>query len=68
METSVPAAEFGRGGGTINVLYKSGGRDFHGDLFEFLRNSKLDAKNYFDPAGRIAPFHLNQYGATLGGQ
>ena len=67
VETSVPAAEFGRGGGTINVLYKSGGRDFHGDLFEFLRNSKLDAKNYFDPAGPIAPFHLNQYGATLGG-
>jgi hypothetical protein len=67
VETSVPAAEFGRGGGTINVVYKSGGQQFHGDLFEFFRNSQLDAKNYFDPAGPIAPFHLNQYGATIGG-
>jgi hypothetical protein len=46
IQTSVPSAEFGRGGGTINVLYKSGGRDFHGDVFEFLRNSAFDAMNY----------------------
>jgi hypothetical protein len=68
VETSVPSAEFGRGGGTINVAYKSGGRDFHGDVFEFLRNSALDAKNFFDrPNVPIAPFHMNQFGGTLGG-
>jgi hypothetical protein len=68
VQTSVPSAEFGRGGGTINVAYKSGGRDFHGDLFEFLRNSAVDAKNFFDrPNVPIAPFHMNQFGGTLGG-
>ncbi len=68
VQTSVTNAEFGRGGGgTINVSYKSGGRDFHGNAFEFLRNSALDAKNFFDPPGKIAPFRMNQFGATLGG-
>jgi Carboxypeptidase regulatory-like domain len=68
LQTSVPSAEFGRGGGTINVAYKSGSREFHGSLFEFLRNSALDAKNFFDrPTVPIAPFHMNQFGATLGG-
>jgi hypothetical protein len=68
VQTSVPSAEFGRGGGTINVAYKSGGRDFRGDVFEFLRNSALDAKNFFDrPNVPIAPFHMNQFGGTLGG-
>lgn len=68
LQTSVPSAEFGRGGGTVNVAYKSGGRDFRGNLFEFLRNSALDAKNFFDrPTVPIAPFHMNQFGATLGG-
>jgi len=66
-QTSVPNAEFGRGGATINVGYKSGTRRFHGDLFEFVRNSYFDARNYFDPAGPITPFRLNQFGATLGG-
>jgi hypothetical protein len=68
LQTSVPSAEFGRGGGTVNVAYKSGGREFHGNLFEFLRNSALDAKNFFDrPTVPIAPFHMNQFGATIGG-
>lgn len=67
MDTSVPTAEFGRGGATMNVSYKSGTRDFHGDLFEFFRNSDLDARNFFDPTGPVKPFHMNQYGATLGG-
>ncbi|MBI4893275.1 MAG: TonB-dependent receptor [Acidobacteria bacterium] len=68
LQTSVPSAEFGRGGGTVNVAYKSGGRDFHGSLFEFLRNSALDAKNFFDRATvPIAAFHMNQFGATIGG-
>ncbi len=68
LETSVPSAEFGRGGATVNVVYKSGGKDFHGDLFEFLRNAALDAKNFFNaPGAPIAPFHMNEFGATLGG-
>lgn len=68
LETSVPSAEFGRAGGTINVAYKSGGRDLHGGLFEFLRNSALDSKNFFDRATvPIAPFHMNQFGGTVGG-
>ena len=68
LQTSVPSAEFGRSGATINVVYKSGGRDLHGDLFEYLRNADLDAKNFFNaPSVPIAPFHMNEFGATLGG-
>lgn len=66
--SSVPNAEFGYMGSTINIVYKSGTRQFHGDVYEFFRNAKyLDAKNYFDPAGPIKPFHFNDYGVTLGG-
>ena len=46
---------------------RSGTNEFHGALFEFLRNSDLDAKNFFDPAGPIAPFKRNQFGGTVGG-
>ena len=49
VQTSVSDAEFGRAaGGIVNLRMKSGGRQVHGDLFEFLRNSALDAKNFFD--------------------
>lgn len=66
--SSVPNAEFGYMGSTINVVYKSGTQQFHGDVYEFLRNAKyLDAKNYLDPKGPIKPFHFNDYGVTLGG-
>jgi Carboxypeptidase regulatory-like domain len=66
--SSVPDAEFGYLGATLNILYKSGTQALHGDVFEFLRNAKyLDAKNYFDPTGPIKPFHYNNYGATVGG-
>jgi hypothetical protein len=69
VESSVANAQYGHGGGgTINLTYKSGSKDFHGDLFEFLRNSSLDAKNFFDsPAAPIPPFKQNQFGGTLGG-
>ena len=46
VQTGVYPAEFGRNATQINVLTKSGGNDYHGTLFEFLRNDKLDAKNY----------------------
>ena len=52
-------------GGMINVVTKSGSNSFHGNAFEFLRNTDLDARNYFD-ATRGA-FRQNQFGGTLGG-
>jgi hypothetical protein len=59
-------AEYGEfSGGQINVITKSGGNSFHGDLFEFLRNTDLDARNYFSPSR--GTFIQNQFGATLGG-
>ena len=66
-ETSVPDARFGRGGGgTVNLVFKSGTSQFHGELFEYLRNSDLDARNFFDKS-TIAPFKNNQFGGTFGG-
>src|SRR5262245_9241408 len=69
VEASVSDAQFGRGGGgTVNLVYKSGSKDFHGNLYEFFRNARLDAKNYFDRASDpIPPFKQNQFGGTLGG-
>ena len=64
------AAEFGRSnGGIVNVVYKSGTNDFHGSLFEFLRNSKLDANNFFSNRAGIplGSFKRNQFGAMANG-
>src|SRR5580698_6392610 len=59
-------AEYGSfTGGIINVVTKSGTNAFHGNLFEFFRNTDLDARNYFSP--ERAAFHQNQYGGNLGG-
>ncbi len=62
-------AEFGTGtGGQISVVTKSGSNAFHGSLFEYFRNSSLDASNFFDNiVGRKAPLRLNQFGGSLGG-
>jgi len=66
-ETTDADARYGRGnGGTINLVYKSGTDHFHGEAFEFLRNSALDARNYFDTAGK-PPLRLNEFGGTFGG-
>jgi hypothetical protein len=62
-------AEYGKfAGGVINVLTKSGTNAFHGSLFEFLRNTDLNA-NVFAPGGTLtkAPLHRNQFGGTVGG-
>jgi hypothetical protein len=67
VETGTYGAEYGRGLSQVNITTKSGTNEYHGALFEFLRNSQLDAKNYFDPAGPIAPFKRNQFGGTVGG-
>jgi Carboxypeptidase regulatory-like domain/TonB dependent receptor len=59
-------AEYGEfSGGQITVITKSGGNAFHGDLFEFLRNTDLDARNYFSPTR--GTFIQNQFGGTFGG-
>ncbi len=68
--TNSLAAEYGRtGGGTINVSTRGGGNQFHGSGYEFLRNSKLDANNFFSNRNRIAlgAFQRNQFGGTIGG-
>src|SRR5438445_13484674 len=55
-------------GGVMNVVTNSGTNAIHGSGFEFLRNSALDAKNYFDPANRPIPaFKRNQFGGVVGG-
>jgi hypothetical protein len=67
VQTNSYSAEFGRGNGAIlNAVIKSGTNGFHGDLYEFIRNDKLDARNAFDEFGR-QPYQQNQFGATLGG-
>jgi len=62
-------AEYGTGtGGQINVLTKSGGKDFHGSVFEYFRNDKLDAANFFDNIiGQKSKLRLNQFGGSIGG-
>jgi hypothetical protein len=70
VQTSVASAEFGRGtGGEVDVVTKSGSNEFHGTLFEYLRNSDLDAADFFTnlTGAPKTPLHRNQYGATLGG-
>jgi hypothetical protein len=67
--TNSYSAEFGRSaGGVINAVTRTGTNQYHGSLFEFLRNSALDAKNFFDPATQpIPPFKRNQFGGVFGG-
>src|SRR6266851_6067173 len=59
-------AEYGRtSGGVINAVTRSGTNAFHGDVYEFFRNSALDARNFFD--GKIPPFKRDQFGGSAGG-
>ena len=59
-------AEYGEfSGGQISVVTKSGSNEFHGNAFEFLRNTDLDARNYFSPTR--GAFRQNQFGGTIGG-
>jgi hypothetical protein len=69
VQNSTYSAEYGRSaGGMINVTTKSGTNDLHGNLFEFVRNSMFDAKNFFDsPTQKIPPLRRNNFGGTLGG-
>ena len=70
VQSNGSSAEYGRfGGGVLNVSTKSGTNQIHGTLFEFLRNSKLDANEFFNNrAGRPIPaFRMNQFGVAMGG-
>ncbi len=67
VQTNTYSAELGRANGAVvNATLKSGTNAFHGVLYEFLRNDKLDARNFFDPSR--PPYKQNQFGATLGGR
>ncbi|HXA08164.1 MAG TPA: carboxypeptidase-like regulatory domain-containing protein [Bryobacteraceae bacterium] len=68
VQTNSMSAEFGRSGGAVlNVTIKSGTNALHGTAYEFLRNSTLDAKNFFDsPTNPIPPFKQNQFGFSVG--
>jgi hypothetical protein len=59
------SAEYGGAGALVQLSTRSGTDQIHGDAFEFLRNTDLDAKNYFQT--KIPPFKLNQFGGTVGG-
>jgi len=69
VQTNSYSAEFGRSGGAvINAVIKSGSNQLHGSVFEFLRNSAMDARDYFeDPTQKKASFKQNQFGGTIGG-
>src|SRR5262245_53342586 len=67
VESNSYPAEFGTGsGGQISVITKSGSNDFHGSVFEYLRNDALDARNFFDKVGK-SPLRLNNFGGSVGG-
>ncbi len=69
IQTNMYSADVGRNSGAVvDVVTKSGTNDFHGSAFEFLRNSAMDARNFFSPKGTAFPsFRLNQYGFSFGG-
>ena len=61
-------AEYGkRPGGQVSLVTMSGTNGFHGTLFEFVRNSAFDARNFFDHTTSPAPFKRNQFGGSAGG-
>ncbi len=66
VQTNMTSGQYGRAAGAnINIVTQSGGNQFHGAAWEFLRNTDLDARNFFNPA--VSIFHQNQFGGTLGG-
>jgi hypothetical protein len=63
------SAEFGNSmGAVVNLITKSGSNGWHGSLFEYLRNEKLDTRSYFNaPPAKKPPYRLNQFGGSFGG-
>ena len=65
--TGIPSADYGKtSAGVINAVTRAGSNRLHGSAYEFLRNSAMDARNFFD-ASQVPPFRRNQFGATLSG-
>ena len=69
LDNSTPSAEYGQNSGAVvNIATRSGTNEFHGELFEFLRNDAFDARNYFDLTSNGPPsFKRNLFGGDLGG-
>lgn len=68
IQTSNYSAELAsKGGVVINLAIRSGTNRFHGGVYHFLRNDKLDAKNFFDITENTPPYKQNQFGGTIGG-
>jgi hypothetical protein len=71
VQTGIYSAEFGRAASQVNVVTKSGTNQFHGTVFEFLRNDAMDSRPYSFTSAQAAlpkpPFNWNQYGYTVGG-
>ena len=68
VQTSNYNAEFGQSAGAVvNIVTRSGGEQFHGDLFEYLRNGFFNAENHFSPPGTQDTLHRHQFGGAVGG-
>jgi hypothetical protein len=69
VDNSTFSAQYGQSSGAIvNIATRSGGNEFHGEVFEFFRNDALDARNFFEQtSSNPAPFKRNQFGGNLGG-
>ena len=70
IQTSTYAAEFGRSpGGQIQIVTRSGAKDFHGSVYDYLRNDALDSKNWFNNANNLqkSPLRQNDFGGVVGG-
>src|SRR6202000_673880 len=67
VQTGLFSAEYGyRAGAHVDISIKSGTNQYHGNLYEFFRNSVFDARNYFGTS--VSPLRRNQFGGTFGGK
>ena len=64
-DTNNFSAQYGFGTSVFNVMMKTGTNQWHGSLFEFVQNTSLNARNFFEPS--TSPYHWNQFGGTVGG-
>ena len=65
LQNSYSAVSGRNAGAVVNMVTKSGTNQVHGDLYDFFRNSDMDARNFFSPT--VSPLHRNQFGGTVGG-